>query len=126
MAGQIGTYEPSSLSFSQLGSSGTVTLQTPGKILVEMSGYYFLGCGPDGGCSNVISAFVDSTPVPGAYYELAAAANSTDRETFAVSGIAVNVPAGTHTVTVRVRSDANVISTYSENLHLTAVAVGND
>jgi hypothetical protein len=112
--------------FSPFGSSGTVTLSAPGKVLVELSGFYVLVCGAAGHCSATVSAFIDGTAVPGAHETLNAAAAAEDSEQIAVSGIAVTVPAGTHTVQLETQLSMSVQTTNSENLHLTAVALGND
>ncbi len=115
-----------SAGFTPFGNSGTVTLPAPGKVLVELSGFFIIDCSASGSCSTTISAFVDGTAVPGAHQTLNAPANSEDAENVAVSGIAINVPAGPHTVQLETDRSAFVSSTNSENLHLTAVALGND
>jgi hypothetical protein len=112
--------------FTPFGTSGTVTLSAPGKVLVEISGTYLIECSASGSCSSTVSAFLDGTAVPGAHENLNAASSAEDLQNIAASGIAVNVPAGTHTVQLETHLSANVIVTNSENLHLTAVALGND
>jgi hypothetical protein len=123
-AGSVETI--SSAGFSPFGSSGTVTLSAPGKVLVEVSGFYLIVCSAAGSCSATVSAFLDGTAVPGAHETLNAAASQEDAEQIAVSGIAVNVPAGTHTVQLETQLSSSVSTTNSENFHLTAVALGND
>jgi hypothetical protein len=115
----------SSAGFTPFGSSGTVTLAAPGKVLVEISGFYFIQCSSSGSCSSTVSAFVDGTAVPGAHEVLNAPVNGSLAEDVAVSGIAINVPAGAHTVELETEVSAFVNGTNSENLHLTAVALGN-
>jgi Collagen triple helix repeat (20 copies) len=116
----------SSTGFSPFGNSGTVTLPAPGKVLVDVSGFDFILCSASGSCSATISAFIDGTAVPGAQENLNAALSSEDAANIAVSGIAVNVPAGTHTVQLEMRLSTFVATTNSENLHVTALALGND
>lgn len=111
--------------FTPFGSGGTVTLPAPGKVLVEISGSYLIGCTAAGSCSGTVAAFVNGNAVPGAWENLNAAANGEDLADLAVSGIAVNVPAGTHTVQLETALSPFVGVTNSENLHLTAVALGN-
>jgi hypothetical protein len=117
--------ELSSTGFTPFGSSGTVTLPAAGKVLVEVSGFYFIQCSAAGSCSATISGFVDGTAVPGAHENLNAPANSGSGAEVAVSGIAVNVPAGTHTIQLETKESASVAITNSENLHVTAVGLGN-
>jgi hypothetical protein len=112
--------------FTPFGTSGTVTLSAPGKVLVEISGTYIIECSASGPCSSTVSAFLDGTAVPGAHENLNATASDEGFENIAVSGIAINVPPGTHTVQLETKLSADVSSTNSENLHLTAVALGND
>lgn len=114
-----------SIGFTPFGSSGTVTLPAAGKVLVEVSGFDFIQCSAAGSCSATISGFVDGTAVPGAHENLNAAANSGSAAEIAVSGIMVNVPAGTHTIQLETKDSATVAVTNSENLHVTAVALGN-
>jgi len=116
----------SSAGFTPVGSSGTVTLPATGKVLVEVSGSFLVTCTPAGGCSYTVSAFVDGTAVPGAHYTLNAPANGEDFDNIAVSGIALNVPAGTHTVQLETKPGPNVNVTNSENFHVTALALGNN
>lgn len=115
-----------SIGFTPFGSSGTVTLPAAGKVLVEVSGFDFIQCSAAGSCSATISGFVDGTAVPGAHENLNAAANSGSAAEIAVSGIMVNVSAGTHTIQLETKDSASVAVTNSENLHVTAVALGND
>jgi hypothetical protein len=103
-----------------------VTLPAPGKVLVDVSGFDFILCSASGSCSATISAFIDGTAVPGAHENLNAAVSSEDAAEIATSGIAVNVPAGTHTVQLEMKLSTFVATTNSENLHLTAIALGND
>lgn len=117
--------ELSSTGFTPFGSSGTVTLPAAGKVLVEVSGFYFIQCSAAGSCSATVSGFVDGTAVPGAHENLNAAANSSGAAEIAVSGIVINVPAGTHTIQLETKDSATVAITNSENLHVTAVALGN-
>lgn len=117
--------ELSSTGFTPFGSSGTVTLPAAGKVLVEVSGFDFILCSAAGSCSATISGFVDGTAVPGAHENLNAAANSESAAQIAVSGIVVNVPAGTHTIQLETKESASVAITNSEDLHVTAVALGN-
>ena len=117
--------ELSSTGFTPFGSSGTVTLPAAGKVLVEVSGFYFIQCSAAGSCSATVSGFVDGTAVPGAHENLNAAANSGGAAEIAVSGIVINVPAGTHTIQLETKDSATVAVTNSENLHVTAVALGN-
>ena len=114
-----------STGFTPFGSSGTVTLPAAGKVLVEVSGFYFIQCSAAGSCSATISGFVDGAAVPGAHENLNAAVNAGSAAEIAVSGIAVNVPAGTHTIQLETKNSASVAVTNSENLHVTAVALGN-
>jgi hypothetical protein len=93
-----------------------VTLPATGKVLVEVSGFYFIQCRAAGSCSATISGFVDGTAVPGAHENLNAAANSGSGAEIAVSGIVVNVPAGTHTIQLETKESASVAITNSENL----------
>jgi hypothetical protein len=73
----------------------------------------------------VISAFLDGTAVPGAWDSLFAAASGENSKTIAASGIATNVPAGTHTLQVEVKPSGALGVTNSENLHVIGVALGN-
>jgi hypothetical protein len=123
-AGSVETI--SSTGFTPFGSSGTVTLSAPGKVLVEVSGFYLIECSSAGHCSATVSAFLDGTAVPGAHETLNAPASTEDAEQVAVSGIAIDVPAGTHTVQLETQLSTGVSITNSENFHLTAVALGND
>ena len=118
--------ELSSTGFTPFGSSGTVTLPTAGKVLVEVNGFDLIVCSAAGSCSATIAGFVDGTAAPGAHENLNAPANSEDAAEIAVSGIALNVPAGTHTIQLETKDSASVAITNSENLHVTAVALGND
>jgi hypothetical protein len=117
--------EVSSAGFTPFGSSGTVTLPAAGKVLVEVSGFYFIQCSAASSCSGTVSGFVDGTAVPGAHENVNAAANAGGAAEIAVSGIVVNVPAGTHTIQLETKDSASVAITNSENLHVTAVALGN-
>ena len=101
-------------------------LPAPGEVLVEVSGSLGLFCTASGPCHAAVSAFLDGTAVPGAHYELNAAAKSEDEDAIAVSGIAFNVPSGTHTVQIETSQSGSVETTNPENLHLTAVALGNN
>jgi hypothetical protein len=115
----------SSSGFTPFGSSGTVTLPGSGRVIVEVSGFYLILCNASGSCSSTVSAFVDGTAVPGAHVNLNAATSSETAENIAVSGVSVPLPAGTHTVQLETKPSANVAVTNSENLHVTAVALGN-
>ncbi|HTX30724.1 MAG TPA: hypothetical protein VMD09_05030 [Solirubrobacteraceae bacterium] len=116
---------PSGTGFNPFGENGSVTLPTAGKVLVEISGTFVIECSASGSCSATVAGFVDGAPVPGAWENLNAAKSAGDTENLAVSGIAVNVPAGTHTVQLETSLSSDVSSTNFENLHLTAVALGN-
>jgi hypothetical protein len=111
--------------YTPFGNSGTVTLPAAGRVLVEVSGFYFIQCSASKSCDATISGFVDGTAVPGAHEILNSPAGSGTGAEIAVSGIALNVPAGTHTVQLETKQSASVAVTNSENLHLTAVALGN-
>jgi hypothetical protein len=122
-AGSVETI--ASTGFSPFGSSGTVKLAATGRVLVELSGTYIIQCSAAGSCSSTVSAFVDGTAVPGAHETLNAAASSEDFAEIGVSGISLLLTPGPHTVLLEANLSANVAVTNSENLHLTAVGLGN-
>lgn len=124
-AGSVENVPTGNGAFTPFGGNGTVTLPAPGKVLVEISGTYLIGCSAAGSCSGTVAAFVNGSAVPGAWENLNAPANGEDIADLAVSGIAANVPAGTHTVQLETALSPFVGVTNSENLHLTAVALGN-
>ena len=111
--------------FSQYASSTTLTLPTAGKVVVALNGWYYVLCTAAGTCGVLIQAFLDGTPVPGAWNAVYSKTSASNSQYFSATGLLANVAAGTHTLTVMTKYTGFVSVTNSENVHATGVALGN-
>jgi hypothetical protein len=98
-----------------VGSPTTVTLDRPGKVLVQLFGTFGVNCGGST-CSRTLGVTVDGQTVPGAFAMVSGSGNVSG--TASSSGI-VSVPAGTHTVSLAVNG-----TTTSADVRVAAVALG--
>lgn len=112
-------------STSNVGTAASVTLTQPGKVLVLVTGTFRTTCGSGGACERIFSAQVGGTTVPGVAGSVEADASQSTTATLNLAGVLTNVPAGTHTVTLRVASSGPVAgqSTMSDT-RIVALAVG--
>jgi hypothetical protein len=115
--------------FTAIGGYGnaTVTLARAGKIWAQATGSFRLDCGASA-CEQYQVLTVDGTTmVPGAFLDLRANANSGTAQTATMTGVAVDVPAGTHTVTLSGKTLSGTVgpSMSDPNLRIVALALGN-
>jgi hypothetical protein len=115
--------------FTAIGGYGnaTVTLARAGKIWASATGSFKLDCGA-GACEQFQVLTVDGTTmVPGAFLDLRANANSETAQSATITGVAVDVAAGTHTITLsgKTLSGPVALSPSDPNLRISAIALGN-
>lgn len=121
-----------------LGGPHTGTLSYPNATTIETSsaGQVFViakvvvGAACGGGpynCAFDVGLYLDGVPVPGTYGHALLGPNSSSVETFQLFGIATDVAAGSHTLTVgwigESPNHASVSGEYGES-HLGAIALG--
>jgi hypothetical protein len=80
-----------------VGGTTSLTLDRPGKVLVELAGTYGVTCGATP-CTRTIGVLFGGQSVPGAFVTLSATANGTATSASTASGILADVAAGTYTV----------------------------
>jgi hypothetical protein len=73
-----------------VGSTTTVTLDRPGKVLVQLFGTFGAACS----CSRIVGVALDGQTVPGAFTSVSGPVTGA---TASAGGIVSDVPAGTHT-----------------------------
>jgi hypothetical protein len=107
-----------------VGSPATVTLEQPGKLLVQLSGTFGVTCGATA-CSRTIGVTVDGQTVPGAVVLLNPQASGTASSMSTASGV-VSVPAaGTHTVgIVEKRAGSPSTTQTGGDIRVVAIALG--
>ena len=109
-------------------SSTTVTLDQPGKILVQLSGTFQLTCG-GAACTRTLGVTVGnqsiaSRTVPGALVLQSVAANTSATNPITTSGILTGVAAGTYTVTAMEKTTGSPAGTANGDLRIVAIALG--
>ena len=105
-------------------SSTTVTLDRPGKVLVQLSGTFAVTCG-GGACSRTIGVTVGGQTVPGAFLSVSGAANGSASSTASGSGILSGVPAGTHTVSImESRVGSPPVASNGGDIRVVAIVLG--
>jgi hypothetical protein len=88
----------------------TITTTTTGKLLATLylRGFSF-SCNASGSCSVKVGAYLNGSPIPNAAVTVSASASqSRDLTGMVVSGIASDVPAGTHNVGIGWTSSGNI------------------
>jgi hypothetical protein len=102
---------------ASVGSSTSVTLDRPGKVLVQLLGTFGVTCG--GSCSRTIGVAVDGHTVPGAFATL----NGTGNGTIATGGLLADVAAGTHTVSAMEKTSGTATPAGTD-IRVVAIALG--
>jgi hypothetical protein len=109
---------------SPVGTSTTVTLDRPGKVLVQLSGTFGVGCG-GAACTRTVGVTVAGQTVPGAFVTLSAGAGGSASSASGGSGILTGVAAGTHTVSIMEKTTGSPPSTTNGgDVRVVALAVG--
>lgn len=93
-----------------VGGTTSITLDRPGKVLVELAGTYGVTCGGTS-CSRTIGVLFGGQSVPGAFVVLSASANGTATSSSTASGILADVAAGTYTVGAQQKTAGSPAST---------------
>jgi len=107
-----------------IGSTASVTLTQPGKVLVLSTGTFGFTCGGSA-CSRNPTITLDGAVVPGANGTLQGDPGETVSEQLSLAGIATNVPAGTHTVALRMLATGSVSAPVTGgDTRVVAVALG--
>ena len=106
-----------------MGSSTTVTLDRPGKVLVQLSGTFSVNCGGSA-CSRVVGVTVGTQTVPGSNLSLSATASGSASTTDSASGILSGVAAGTYTVTIVDKLTGPATPANGGDIRVTAIALG--
>jgi hypothetical protein len=81
-------------------------------------------CTAGGGWGATWGLYVDGTPVTGSAQPVFAAASGSTSRFVLITGMTGSLPAGTHTVELKLNDSANVQSVNSSFARITAVALG--
>jgi hypothetical protein len=108
---------------TQVGGSTTVTLDSPGKVLVQLSGTFGVNCG-GATCTRVVGVTIGSQTVPGANLSLSAAQNASASTTSTASGILTGLAVGSYTVSIMEKLSGPATPTNGGDVRVTAIALG--
>jgi hypothetical protein len=106
----------------------TIVTSTAGQLFVMAKVVVGVTCGAGTfNCAFEIGVYLDGVPVPGTYGHALLGPSSSSTETFQLFGIATDVPAGSHTLTVGwIGESPNHAGTFAEygESHLGVIALG--
>jgi hypothetical protein len=105
-------------------SPTTVTLDQPGKVLVQLSGTFGVSCGVTT-CSRTVGVTVANQTVPGAFATMNAAPSTSASSSGTASGILGGLAPGTYTVTIMDKTTGTgATTTNGGDVRVVAIALG--
>ena len=108
-----------------IGGSTTVTLDRPGKVLVQLYGTFTVKCGPTTSCDRTVGVTVGGQTVPGAFATISGGMGATVSQAVTASGIVTGLAAGTHTVSIVGKTSGSPTATVNGgDVRVVALAVG--
>jgi hypothetical protein len=98
-AASVGGFTPATPAFDGIATLN-VNLPTSGNLLIIGRVDASLSCQATGGCSSDTALYIDGVAVPSSGHQLAAAAGGNTRANIVITGLATNVAAGAHVLTI--------------------------